>query len=464
MSSGVILRDYQERDVERLRESFRSGKKAPLLVAPCGAGKTIEFSYMAYNAVKRGNQVLALCHRRELIEQISSTFSCFGVTHEIIDPFHSPRRGASAYVASVFSLVHHLDLCDPGLIIVDEAHHTANSTIWGRILQAYPKARRLGVTATPTRMSGEGLKDFYDELILGPTYEELTDAGYLTPVKSWAPPTIDTSGLAVRGGDFQHAGMVTRSDKPSVTGDAIEHYRQIAAGRRAIVFDVSVESARKRADAFRSAGFAAHCIDGELSNEVRRDIISGFRAGSITVLTSCDLVSEGFDLPAIEVGICLRPTRSLSLWIQQAGRILRPYEGKKQAILLDHARNIELHGLPNESRDWTLDGGIVRGKSSASVRLCLHCFAVNRPGARVCAQCGQAFPKEPRTVSQKKGKLEPLTPEDLQRMKARRTRGYENFTAQTYQQLVTLGRQRGYANPEGWAQHIVAARAQRGSQ
>lgn len=460
--SSITLRGYQERDIERIRHSFRSGKAAPLFVGPCGYGKTVVFSYIAESAVKRGTQVLALCHRKELIEQISTAFTAFGVSHEIVDPDHAPRPGAQAYIASVFSLARHLNICAPGFIIVDEAHHTATTTTWGRILQAYPKARRLGVTATPTRMSGEGLKDFFDELIIGATYEELTNEGFLSTIKAWGPPSIDTNGIPVRGGDYTTSGLVERSSKPSVTGDCIDHYRRLCPGRRAIVFDVSVDTARRRAEAFRAAGFSAHCVDGELAREVRSDIINGFRRGDIKVLTSCDLVSEGFDLPAIEVGICLRPTRSLSLWIQQAGRILRPYEGKTHAILLDHARNIELHGLPNEQREWTLDAGLIKSKSNPGVRLCLHCFAVNRPGARVCAQCGEPFPKEPRTVSQKKGHLKELTPEDLRKLRERRTRGYENFRAQSYQQLVDLAKRRGYRNPEGWANHIVSARSQKG--
>lgn len=460
--SSVTLRDYQERDAERIRQSYRSGKKAPLYVAPCGSGKTVLFSYIAENAVKRGTEILALCHRKELLDQISNAFTTAGLPHGMIHPEHQHHRGYQAYVASVFSLARHLDLCNPGLIVVDEAHHTAATTTWGRILEAYPKARRLGVTATPTRMSGEGLRDFYDDLILGPTYDELTAAGYLTPIRAFAPPSINTSGLHTRGGDFIPSEVIERATKPSVTGDCIEHYRQHASGKRCVVFDVSVDSARSRADAFRSAGFSAHCIDGEMAGDIRRQIISAFRCGSIQVITSCDLISEGFDLPAIEVGICLRPTRSLALWMQQAGRILRPSPGKTEAILLDHARNIELHGLPNEQREWSLESGVQKSTGgSKSVRLCLHCFAVNRPGARVCAQCGEHFPREPRQVSQKKGKLKELTPEDLREMQARRTRSFQQWQAKDLPSLIALAKKRGMSNPEGWARHILKARAAR---
>src|SRR5258708_6072801 len=350
MSSRIVLRDYQDRDANRIRWAYSVGKKAPLYVAPCGSGKTILFSYITQAANARGNKVLLLSHRAELVDQISKALIKQGVNHGFIASGYPYLRGDSVYVASVLTLVQRLDLFTPDLIIIDEAHHTSAAT-WEQILQAYPKARRLGVTATPCRTSGEGLDKFYDEIIIGPSYEELTHAGYLTDLIAYAPPTISTAGLRIRVGDYITSELVERSDRPSVTGDAIEHYKRIAPGGRAIVFDVSVETARKRAAAFREAGIKAESIDGTLSREVRAMAVSDFRSGRVPVLTSCDLVSEGFDLPAIEVGIDLCPTQSLTKFLQKAGRILLALTGKSAASSLYHSHNIHKHWFPTEPRD-----------------------------------------------------------------------------------------------------------------
>jgi DNA repair protein RadD len=462
-----VLRDYQERDVDRIRRVLRTGKRAPLYVAPCGAGKTVLFSHIAMTVQKRGHAVVILCHRAELIDQISTALTAFGVEHGFIAAGYPFIRGHSVYVASVFTMVRRLELFHPDFIIVDEAHHTAAST-WEQILKASSKAFVLGVTATPCRKTGS-LASFYDEIIIGPSYEELTNAGFLTPLEIFAPPTISVAGLHSRAGEFIPTEVALRTDKPSVTGDAIDHYRRICPGKRAAVFDINVEVARKRAEAFRAAGFTAEAIDGTLSREVRAMAVAGFREGRIQILTSVSLVTEGFDLPAVEVGIDLSPTQSLATYIQRAGRLLRPMAGKSVATLFDHARNVERFGFPTESRVWSLDGvteGTNSGQSERSSRTCPSCYAVNRPGARTCKACGKAFPIEGRHVPQKKGELKKLTPEDARALAEKRRLQREGKITQAFArtetQLVALGRQRGMKNPEGWAKHIIQARSARG--
>lgn len=459
------LRPYQARDVERIRASYLSGHKAPLYVAPPGAGKTVMFAYICRGANARGNRVLVLCHRTELIEQISAALTDQGVEHGYIAADYPYRRGHSVYVASVFTLARRLEVFRPDLVVVDEAHHTVASTTWGKILQAYAQAKRLGVTATPCRLSGEGLDAYYDDLIVGPTHEELIDEGYLTPLRAYAPPTIETRGLHTRAGDYIPAEVVERVDRTSVTGDAVEHYARLCPGRRAVVFDVSVEAARKRAAAFRAAGFTAECLDGTLDRSVRAVDVADFRAGRTQVLTSVDIVSEGFDLPAIEVGISLRPTQSLGLWLQQTGRILRPLAGKSVALLFDHSGNCYRHGFPTERRDWSLAGVPAArdgGESQRSVRVCTACFAVNSQGARICKACGVPFPIEARKVPTKKGDLTELTPDELRAKRLQREQHQEQERAKTLEALINLGRIRGMRNPEGWAEHVYAARRAKG--
>jgi DNA repair protein RadD len=465
---SITLRPYQYRDVERIRAAFRAGKRAPLYVAPTGSGKTVVFAYVCAGAARLGNPVLVLCHRVELIDQISQALEREQVAHGFIAAGYPYVRGHQVYVASVFTIVRRLRWFTPALIIVDEAHHTVAGT-WSKILAAYPKARVLGVTATPCRTSGAGLDSHFDDLIVGPSYQELADAGFLTPLQTYAPPTVNADGIHSARGDYIQREVVERADKPSVTGDAIAHYQRLTPGRRAIVFDVSVDSARKRAEAFRSAGFRAEFIDGTLSRDIRAMAVADFRAGRIQVLTSCDLVSEGFDLPAIEVGISLRPTQSLALWLQQTGRILRPMEGKSVAYLFDHTGNWMRHGLPTEARSWSL-AGVVEGAHSAQpeqgVRVCPTCFAVSKGGAKKCASCGNPFPIQSRYVKEKEGHLGELTPEEIARQREIRHRAQAQGRAKTVEQLIELYH---FKHPTGdpgkalrWANHILEARRAKG--
>ena len=193
-----------------------------------------------------------------------------------------------------------------------------------------------------------------------------------------------------------------------------------------------------------------------MDKDVRAGIIRRFREGLIQVLTSCDIISEGFDCPSIECAIMLRPTASLSLWIQMSGRALRPMEGKTHAVILDHAGNTMRHGLPDEPREWSLAG---RDKSSAApevhIRVCPSCFGANVGGAIVCAYCGAKFPEKPRAINQVAGSLVEVDQAQLAlKLKWKRAQGM----AQTFPELVALAKARGYQKPTAWAAIIMKGR------
>jgi superfamily II DNA or RNA helicase len=249
-------------------------------------------------------------------------------------------------------------------------------------------------------------------------------------------------------------------DRPTITGSAVDHYRRLTPGRRAVVFCISVQHSRHVAQQFQAAGFRSAWLDGGMDPGERARTVAAFREGRIQVLTSCDLISEGFDLPAIEVAISLRPTQSLALWIQQSGRALRPMPGKAEAVILDHAGNVHAHGLPDAPRDWALEGRERRRKGDAKqevrVRICPACFGAQAPGSAVCVFCGAAWPADPRQVDEVAGELVELERKAAQ-VEARREQG----RAQSLDQLVRLGTERGYKNPYGWARRLLAARAGR---
>jgi len=449
----MILRDYQALAIENIRDAFRRRIRRVLLVSPTGSGKTVMFSYITHNAMLKKKRVTILVHRTELIDQVSESLRAFDVPHGIIAPGFRSQPNQAVQVASVFTLVKRLDqYMRPDLLVVDEAHHTVAST-WEKVTGYNPHALILGVTATPCRASGAGLDASFDEMILGPTAMELIEQGALSPLRVYAPPPASMEGVKVRMGDYVTSQLAKAVDKPKITGDALDHYQKLTPGAPAVAFCVSVAHARHVSEQFMAAGVNAISIDGTMDRAMRKSIINDYRAGKIMVLTSCDLVSEGFDVPGIVTGISLRPTKSLGLWIQQTGRILRTAEGKKEAILLDHAGNCMAHGLPIDDREWKLSGEAKDDKPKQTIKTCKVCYAVNPVSASVCRECGEKFGAEPkpRELLQQAGELVEL---DVAAMRKKVPR--EQAKARTLEGLQELGRQRGYA--PGWAQHIWDAR------
>ena len=452
------LRGYQQQAIDDLRNAYRAGCCAPLLCLPTGGGKTIIFSAVAQSAVGRGRQVLILVHRRELLHQASRKLTDIGLDHGLIAA-GIPTSRQSVQVASVQTLVRRLSRMDwqPSLIIIDEAHH-ASAGSWAAILYKWPEAFRLGVTATPCRLSGAGLGTAFDHLVLGPSVADLTDWGFLSPARIYAPPVVaDLTGLRRRAGDYAADQAATAMDRPTVTGDAIAHYQRLAPGQRAIAFCCSIDHATHVAASFNAAGIPAATL---LGNTPDRDaVVAAFDAGSVQILVTVDVVSEGFDIPAASCAILLRPTQSLGLYLQQVGRVLRPAPGKDHALVLDHVGNVHRHGFPDDHRDWSLAEGIKRaaGGSAPSVRTCPECFAAFKP-APICPACGATCaPIKSRKIQQVAGELTELRREAVrQRIEERTALRRQQQTARTLPQLLALAKERGYS--PGWAYRIYHAR------
>lgn len=452
------LYDYQEKCIEDLRRSYRQGHRAPVLVLPTGGGKTMIFSHITHARTARGKATLILTHRIELVEQVIGTLRRFCVAPGVIAAGYEPDYGLPVQVGSVQSVIRRLEkISPPDMIIADECHHAIGKSAFGTVIKHFPQALVLGVTATPYRLSGEGLDDLFDDLVLGPSMQNLIDLGRLSPVTVYAPPPPDLSAVSVTMGDYEKSALFNVMSKRKLIGNAVDHYRRLADGRRAIAFCVSIAHCRLVAEQFKLGGYACEAIDGSLSANDRRNILAAFRAGTIQILTSCELVSEGFDLPDIEVGILLRPTRSLSKWLQMVGRTLRACEGKRRALILDHAGNTYQFGLPTDGREWNLRGqprtaSGNRNNQIPSLRICPACFAANGPGAAQCNDCGAPFVSKQKLSSVVEGQLEEVKQQPQRSAKQQRN------PAQDLRGLIELGRMRGYKSPEGWAKHILEAR------
>jgi superfamily II DNA or RNA helicase len=450
------LRSYQDRAIDDLRSAYQSGAHAPLLVLPTGGGKTCIIAAISANAAARGRHVLILVHRRELIHQTSSKLAWVGLEHGIIAAGISPSDHA-VHIASVQTLARRLSRLDwqPTLIIIDEAHH-AIAGQWARILDHWPDAYRLGVTATPCRLDGCGLRGTFDTMVLGPSVADLIFTGYLSPARIYAPPVVaDLQGIRSRGGDYANDQAAAAMDRPTVTGDAIAHYQRLAAGQQAIAFCCNVAHAVSVCDAFKTAGISAELLLG--NTPYREQVVAAFAAHRIRVLVTVDVVSEGFDVPAASCAILLRPTQSLGLYLQQVGRVLRPAPGKEHAVILDHVGNVNRHGFPDDPRDWSLDDRMRRSKGTPapSVRTCPECFAAFKP-APICPVCGAGCaPIRSRVIREMAGELRELKREEV------RQRTDERRQARTLQQLIAVGQARGMKNPVGWAKHVYFARGQR---
>lgn len=450
----IELRPFQERCIRDLRQAYAHGSRAPLLVSPTGSGKTVMFCYITQSAAAKGNKVLVLVHRRYLIEQVSQMLSRFDVAHDIVAPGH-PHGSLDVKVASVQTLARRIGWWEwrPDLVIYDEAHHVTPTTQWGRVLEAIqtPTLRIMGATATPQRLDGQGLGYIFTSLVMGPTPAQLIDLGYLSKPFLYAPPSdLDMSGARIRGGDYAKEDVDAAIGRSVVIGSAVKHYRKYCPGERALVFCSSVKRAEETAQLFRESGVAAEMVDGKLSHQERNARLGRLESGHTSVITSCDLISEGLDIPAVSAAFLLRPTKSLALYLQQVGRALRPWEGKERTIIFDHVANSHPngHGLPEEDRDWTLDSGRKTngsGKRPSKIRQCPKCDYVHLI-SDVCPQCGHVYPKKERKIGYEDGELVEVK-RDVIEQKKRALRN-EVRSARTRADLERIARDRGYKR--GW--------------
>lgn len=473
------LRPYQQTMVSNIRAAFADGAGAVVAVAPTGAGKTVVFSFVAASAAAQGTRTVVLVHRDALLRQTARALSSAGVAHGLIAAGTSPSHDL-VQVASVQTLARRLIRYpnDPryrfSLLVVDEAHHAVAGS-WLSVIDRLPDAHVLGVTATPRRLDGRGLDGVFRALVLGPSIAELVADGWLAPARVYAPATRPTTdGVTRRAGDFDRGELAELMDTPSITGDAVDHYRRLCPGSPAVAFCVSVRHAEDVAATFAAAGFPSRAISGRMPVEEIRRATDALSAGDLAVLTSCDLISEGFDCPAMAAAILLRPTQSEALFVQQIGRPLRPVfaDGhdlttragrlaaiaagdKPSAIILDHAGNVFRHGMPDDDREWTLAGRPRRvGTAPAvGVRQCSRCFACHSP-APVCPACGFVYPPSDAIPETRAGELEEVNAVEVRRIRRERIR-----RARTLPELHALASELGYR--PAWASILYQQRGGR---
>jgi superfamily II DNA or RNA helicase len=446
----LTLRPRQSQAVAALRQAYGSGHRAPILVAPTGFGKTATATEIVRLTIARGRSVWFLAHLREILDDTAARLTAAGISHGSIRAGRSSDYSKLVQVVAVQTAVRRQQLPRPGLIIVDECH-LAVAESYRKVIAAAGNPRLLGLTGTPQRLDGRGLGEVFDVLVHTCSTAELIDEGLLAPIRIFAPPGVDLSRVHTRAGDFDQGEAAAIMSRPQVVGDALSHWQKLCAGRRGVAFCTTVSHAQAVAEQWQRAGFRAVAVHGGSDDAERREAVAGLRADRLDLVACAQLWIAGVDVPEIDAVIWLRPTQSLTAWLQGNGRGLRCAPGKRDLLILDHVGNSGRLGHPLTVHDWTLEGRVKRraGERPVSIKVCPSCFSALQSGTPQCLECGHTFAPQPREIVQVEGELRELE---------RQQRRAEQSSAQSFDDLVRIGHRRGMANPRGWARHVLAAR------
>ena len=441
-----MLRDYQQELFDRTSLALRQGYRRPLVVAPCGAGKSYLFAEMI-NRTRRG-EVLVLTHREELKRQ----------HEELLRDLHIENARVSMILTEANRLG---EYPTPALIVTDEAH-LSRSNSWQKVIEYYD-TYTVGFTATPIRLDGKPLGDIYDTLIEGVDVKWLIENHRLAPYEYYAPTTVDTSDLRKVAGDYVVSDLEKIMNERAIYGDVVESYRRFTSGERTIAYCVSVRHAETTAAAFNSAGIRAEVLSSGTPTGERQRIMDDFRTGKFPVLCNVGIIAEGISINEVTCCILLRPTDSIALGIQQMMRCMRYMPGKT-AKIIDCVGNYTRVGLPDDEREWSLERPVKRRnalneRGDFFIRCCPECYLTFKT-APICPFCGAEYPLHPREIkAHEEIELTRITAEETARLEQiKKASRIEQGRAQSFEELVKLGRQRGYKNPAFWAAKILRGR------
>ena len=406
------LRPYQIEARNAVLSEWQGGRARTLLVLPTGTGKTIVFSAVIADRVAAGERVLVLAHRGELLDQAADKLrrstglmcavekaeeSCLGSWFRVVvgsvQTLMRPQRLAQ-FPAGYF-----------GTIIIDEAHHCLSES-YQRVLEHFSGANVLGVTATPDRSDMRNLGQYFDSLAYEYTLPKAIREGYLSPIKALTVPLrLDISQVGVAAGDYKAAEL----------GTALEPYlEQIAyqmqnycAGRRTVVFLPLVATSQKFRDILQAHGFRATEVNGNSAD--RAEVLADFASGKYDVLCNSMLLTEGWDCPAVDCIIVLRPTKSRSLYCQMVGRGTRIAEGKDFLLLLDFLWHVERHELCRPA-SLICESADVARKMTENLESAAGCpedieAAAQRASEDVIAEREEALAKQLREMRRRKQRL-----------------------------------------------------------
>ena len=372
---SFVLRPYQERAVRNVRAAWQAGKRRVCLVAPTGSGKSVMGA--AIVEASGAPRTIWVAHRRELVGQAGETLRALGLDVGFFCPGFERQPDARVQVATIETLLARKLRPEANLVVLDEMHHYGTSAAeWAAFVEAYPTQPLVGLTATPERADGTSLRNVADHLVVAATYSELIAAGHLVPCQVWMPPPAHArGGLAL---------------------DPVEAYQKHAAGTRAFVFFKRVAHATDYAERFSNAGIPARVVHGKTPPNERAETLAQFARGDVLVVCNVNCFTEGTDVPAATTCILAKNCGHPSIFLQMAGRVLRPYPGKAHAILIDLVDAVGEHGVPTEDRNYSLiDGQAITRAKNAGVRQCPECESWFDTTLVACPNCGWGIPVLP---------------------------------------------------------------------
>ena len=387
------LHPFQVDDTDALRALMHTNRSV-VYQLPTGGGKSVTAGWIVQKLREKGRRALILVHRKELVRQFVATLKNVGLATDtgVISPSFTPTPWAPIQIASIFSLARREFRFQPDLIIVDEAHH-ARAKTWATVLERYPEAKILGLTATPSRLDGKGLGEHFEAMHCGPSINQLVADSHLAPMLvKRVPIGFGVQGARKTAGEYNKKDLDERADA-KVVGNSVIAYQRYIPGVRTVMFGVTKRHARHTAEALVAAGVRAAYIGDDTPSAVRDATVAQFADGLIDVLCNVSLVDEGFDCPACEAVMDVAHTLSVTRFLQRAGRAMRYREGKT-ATLLDLVGNTYTHGLPDIERRWSLANSeevgqpSQGGNSGRALRCCKLCLTVFKPTLAFCPQCG----------------------------------------------------------------------------
>lgn len=453
------LRAYQSEAIASLRGQLALGKKAPVLVAPTGSGKTACAGAICVSAKAKGRRFMFIAPRRKLVWQTAEAFRAMGLDVGVVIAGHRTRDAVDVLVASMQTLKSRMDRGLPEVdgIIVDECHESTCGAV--KILCEHYRALgkpTIGLTATPARGDGKGLGEVFDSMVLCSNVAELTKLGHLVPVKYYAPSEPDLKGVKVTAGDYNQKQLGQRM--APLIGDVVDNWKRIAPGQKTVVFTVTVANAMALCEAFQKAGIAAEWISGETPEDEQEAIFKRHDSGETLVLCNAMLLSFGWDSPSVTCCVLAKPTKSIAAYLQQVGRVLRPAPGKEYATVIDHSGVVSRLGFVDDDFGWTLDGKEMAAENkSQSARkdaepiVCHVCKHLHKP-APACPVCGAAHVRKMKSQDVIQAELEEIKRgEQKAKGKTRKQMTQEERT-QVYAELMGYAKERG--KNINWSYHL----------
>jgi DNA repair protein RadD len=391
--------------MEALRAHVRAGLRCVLLFCPTAGGKTVLAAAIIHSGRRNFNaRFLFIVHRLELIDQTVAQLARWGVTEVGVIRADDRRTNAMmpVQVATIQTLGRR-DLPPADIVFSDECHHDAAEGR-KRVLAAYPDATYIGLSATPIRLDGKPLGDIYQVIETAATYSELiADGSIVAPVVYGSPAPVDLSGVHTQLGDYVIDELEVAMNQAKVVGDLVKEWQVHADGRRTVVFACTIKHSLTIVEKFCEAGIRAEHLDGTTPEDARKACLKRLDDGLTQVVSNVGILQEGWDQPSCKCIMLARPTKSLSLYMQQVGRVMRPWHPQGLStnpsivpLVLDHAGNVDRHGMPHEDRVWSLDEKPRRKKEVSEYHVCPSCYAYVRENP--CELCGYMKPVEERKI------------------------------------------------------------------